>query len=126
MSLFPPAPDSDSVDPLQAVGTALAARPYVRRGVTPHEQPVRVLLVDDHAVLRVGLRALLATIPDVTVVGDCSNGLEAVEMAERLLPDVVVLDLDMPGGDGATATRALCALAQPPKVLILSMHAEEE
>ena len=47
-------------------------------------------------------------------------------MAERLLPDVVVLDLDMPAGDGATATRALCALAQPPKVLILSMHAEEK
>ena len=126
MSFFPPASDPESVDPLQAVGEALVARPYMRRGVTPHERPIRVLLVDDHAVLRVGLKALLATIPDITVVGDVSNGLQAVELAERLLPDVVVLDLDMPGGDGATATRALCAMTRAPKVLILSMHAEED
>jgi DNA-binding NarL/FixJ family response regulator len=126
MSVLPTALESGSDDPLQAVGAALAARPYARRGVSPREEPVRVLLVDDHAVLRVGLRALLATTPDVTVVGDGSNGVEAVELAKRLAPDVVVLDLDMPGGDGATATRALCALERPPKVLILSMHAEEE
>jgi DNA-binding NarL/FixJ family response regulator len=126
MSVFPLASDSESVDPLQAVGTALVGRPYMRRGVAPHEKPIRVLLVDDHAVLRVGLRALLATIPDITVVGDGSNGLEAIELAERFVPDVVVLDLDMPGGDGATATRALCAMPRAPKVLILSMHAEED
>jgi DNA-binding NarL/FixJ family response regulator len=114
------------VDPLRTVGTALAERPYVRRGVSVCDTPIRVLLVDDHAVLRLGLRALLTTIPDISVVGDGSNGLEALALAERLHPDVVVLDLDMPGGDGATATRALCALARAPKILILSMHAEEE
>jgi DNA-binding NarL/FixJ family response regulator len=117
---------SGSADSLRAIGAELAGRPYARRGVSPRDQPVRVVLVDDHAVLRVGLRALLATTPDVTVVGDGSNGVDAVSLAERLAPDVVVLDLDMPGGDGASATRALRALPRPPKVLILSMHAEEE
>jgi len=126
MSGLPTSPDSGSADPLQAVGAALAARPYARRGVAPRDEPVRVVLVDDHAVLRVGLRALLERTPDVTVVGDGCNGIEAVTLAQQLTPDVVVLDLDMPGGDGATATRALCALEHPPKVLILSMHAEEE
>ncbi|AHG93213.1 response regulator receiver (plasmid) [Gemmatirosa kalamazoonensis] len=125
MSVVPPA-GSGSADSLQAVAAALAARPYARRGVSLREAPVRVVLVDDHAVLRVGLRALLEKTPDVTVVGDGSNGVEAVALAEQLAPDVVVLDLDMPGGDGATATRALCALEHPPKVLILSMHAEED
>jgi DNA-binding NarL/FixJ family response regulator len=125
MSVVPPA-GSESADSLQSVAAALAARPYARRGVSVREEPVRVVLVDDHAVLRVGLRALLEKTPDVIVVGDGSNGVEAVALAEQLTPDVVVLDLDMPGGDGATATRALCALAHPPKVLILSMHAEED
>jgi len=126
MSMHDTGHQSDPPDELQAVAATLAARPYARRGVSSREEPVRVVLVDDHEVLRVGLRALLATTPDIVVVGDGSNGREAVTLAERLTPDVVVLDLDMPGGDGATATRALCALAQPPKVLILSVHAEEE
>jgi DNA-binding NarL/FixJ family response regulator len=126
MSTHATAHRAEPTDDLQAVGAALAARPYARRGVSSREEPVRVVLVDDHEVLRVGLRALLATTPDIVVVGDCSNGREAVTLAERLTPDVVVLDLDMPGGDGATATRELCALARPPKVLILSVHAEEE
>ena len=126
MSMHATAHQSNPADDLQAVGAALAARPYARRGVSSREEPVRVVFVDDHEVLRVGLRALLATTPDIVVVGDGGNGREAVALAERLTPDVVVLDLDMPGGDGATATRELCALARPPKVLILSVHAEEE
>lgn len=111
---------------LRAIGAELAARPYARRGVTSREEPIRVALVDDHAVVRAGIRALLASTTDVIVVGDGSSGVEAVALAERLAPEVVVMDLDMPGGDGAEATRALCALAHPPKVLILSMHTEEE
>ena len=126
MSMHPTAQQTNPTDDLQAVGAALAARPYARRGVSSREEPVRVVLIDDHEVLRVGLRALLAATPDIVVVGDGANGREAVALAERLAPDVVVLDLDMPGGDGATATRELCALARPPKVLILSVHAEEE
>lgn len=115
-----------TADPLRTVGAELAARPYARRGVSTREEPIRVVLVDDHAVLRAGVKALLASTPDVVVVGDASSGGEAVELATRLQPEVVVMDLDMPGGDGAEATRALCALARPPKVLILSMHTEEE
>src|SRR5688500_16266808 len=126
MSRRATAQPSGATDELQAGGAAVATRPYARRGVSPLGESVRVVLVDDHEVLRVGLRALLATTPDIVVVGDCSNGREAVTLAERLTPDVVVLDLDMPDGDGATATRELCALARPPKVLILSVHAEEE
>ena len=123
------ASDRESDDPLRAVGAALASQRYARRGVSPQggrDAPLRVMLVDDHAGLRAGLKALLAAVDDVGVVGEASNGVEAVAAAERLTPDVVVMDLDMPGGDGATATRALRALPRPPKVLILSMHTEEE
>ena len=126
MSLPPLPHHGDAPDPLQVIGAALAARPYARRGVSPREEPVRVVLVDDHAVLRVGLRALLEKTPDITGVGDGSNGVEAVALATQLTPDVVVLDLDMPGGDGATATRELVRRDPSIRVLVLSYHAEEE
>ncbi|MBV9880700.1 MAG: response regulator transcription factor [Gemmatirosa sp.] len=113
-------------DALGAVAAELAARPYARRGVSMHDEPIRIVLADDHAVVRAGLRAVLASAPDIRVVGEVPDGPAAVALAERLLPDVVVMDLDMPGGDGATATEAMAKLARPPKVLILSMHAEEE
>jgi DNA-binding NarL/FixJ family response regulator len=108
------------------VGADLAARPYARRGISTRDAPIRVLIVDDHEVTRAGVRALLGTAPDVQVIGDVANGADALLIAERLQPEVVVMDLDMPGGDGSEATRALCALTPPPKVLILSMHTEEE
>jgi DNA-binding NarL/FixJ family response regulator len=119
-------PRDERADPLQAIGSELATRPYARRGVSTLDEPVRVVLADDHAVLRAGLKAVLAAAPDVIVVGEASGGVEAVALAERLAPQVVVMDLDMPGGDGETATRAICALPTPPKVLILSLHTEEE
>ena len=87
---------------------------------------IRVLLADDHAILRDGLKALLRSEPDIQVVGEATNGVEAVAKAVQLAPDVVVMDLDMPGGDGATATRELSKLERPPRVLILTMHSEEE
>jgi DNA-binding NarL/FixJ family response regulator len=75
----------------------------------------------------VGLRALLrGTAPDVQVVGEAGSGAEAVEVARQLRPDVVVLDLDMPGVDGVATIPALLALAPPPRVLIVSMHPEQE
>lgn len=120
-------PDRDAAaDALRTIGEELAQRPYARRGVTTREDPIRVVLVDDHAMLRAGVKAVLALTPDVTVVGEASSGTEAVSVAERLAPEVVVMDLDMPGSGGAEATRALRALPHPPKVLILSMHTEEE
>jgi DNA-binding NarL/FixJ family response regulator len=68
---------------------------------------IRVLLADDHPVVREGLRGMLAAEPDIEVVGEASSGPEAVALAERLRPDVVLMDLRMPGGDGVEATRRL-------------------
>jgi DNA-binding NarL/FixJ family response regulator len=86
-----------------------------------------VLLVDDHAIVRAGVRAMLAAAaPDVVVVGEATGGFEAVKLATRLAPDVVVMDLEMPDGDGETATRELLRLGKPPRVLILTMHEERE
>jgi two-component system response regulator NreC len=99
---------------------------YARRGIPLANDVIRIILVDDHAILRDGLRALLKAAPDIHVVGEARDGNEAVAVAKRVVPDVVVLDLDMPGADGATATVALSQLDPAPKVLILSMHEEDE
>ena len=88
-------------------------------------EPIKVLLADDHAVLRAGLRALLDAEPDLHVVGEASTGEEAVEQAAKLKPDVVVMDLSMPGG-GLEATRLIAGRPGSPKVLVLTMHAEED
>ncbi len=88
--------------------------------------PIRVLLADDHTVLRAGLRALLDREPDMRVVGEAATGEEAVERVEELRPDVVVMDLSMPGGGGLEATRRASALGYGTRVLVLTVHAEEE
>lgn len=87
---------------------------------------IRIVLVDDHAVLRSGLKALLDAEEDMVVVGEASTGEEGVEKVERLKPDVVVMDLSMPGMGGLEATRAIVALGVDTRVLVLTMHAEEE
>ena len=87
---------------------------------------IRIVLADDHAVVRAGLKAVLGTARDMQVVGEASNGLEAIALAERLTPDVVVMDLSMDQMDGSTATREIVAKGLPSRVLVLTMHAEEE
>jgi DNA-binding NarL/FixJ family response regulator len=87
---------------------------------------IRVLLADDHAVVRDGLRALLEAQPGIEVVGDVSNGREAVREAQRLLPDVVVMDIAMPGLNGIEATLQIQEVSPPPRILILSMHSTTE
>ena len=87
---------------------------------------IRILLVDDHALLRSGIAALLKAEPDLLVVGQASTGEEAVEKAPGLRPDVVVMDLDMPGYGGLEATRRIAALGQGTRVLVLTMHAEDD
>lgn len=87
---------------------------------------IRVLLADDHVVLRTGVAGLLNAEPDIHVVGQVSTGEAAVEQAEFLKPDVVVMDLDMPGGGGLEATRRIAALGQETRVLVLTMHSEAE
>ena len=111
---------------LSEVGRELASRAYTHRGVPVRVEPIRVVLVDDHALLRAGLRALLHGRADISVVGEASGGREAVALATRMRPDVVIMDLDMPEGDGLTATRTLRDAAPGTRVLILSMHGERE
>jgi two-component system response regulator NreC len=87
---------------------------------------IRVLLADDHAVLRAGLRALLSVESDMDVVGEAGDGQETIRQADLLRPDVIVMDIAMPGGGGLEATRAIRARGLASKVLILTMHAEEQ
>jgi len=87
---------------------------------------VRVLLADDHQILRQGLRTLLEREPDVRVVGEATDGREAVAQAAALRPDVVVMDLSMPGLNGIEATRRIVAAQPKTKVVGLSMHADRQ
>jgi DNA-binding NarL/FixJ family response regulator len=88
--------------------------------------PIRVILADDHPILRSGLRLLLGAEPDLEVVGEANNGIEAVEQTTRLRPDVVVMDIAMPGMSGLEATRRISQLEVGARVLILTVHAEEQ
>ncbi|HZR01147.1 MAG TPA: response regulator transcription factor, partial [Chloroflexota bacterium] len=90
------------------------------------EGKIRIVLVDDHAVLRAGLRALLNHEPDMEVVGEAANGREAVEVAERLRPDVIVMDLSMPVMGGLDATKQITEKGLPTRVLVLTVHAEHQ
>jgi two-component system, NarL family, response regulator LiaR len=83
---------------------------------------VRVLIVDDHNVVRQGLRFLLQHEPDIEVVGDCPDGESAVRAVEQLVPTVVLLDLQMPGMDGITALRHLKAQSPATQVIVLTSH----
>lgn len=88
--------------------------------------PIRVLLTDDHAIVRKGVRALLATERDIQVVGEASNGAEAVAQAEALCPDVILMDLMMPKVDGIEATRQITAKFPSARVIVLTSFAADE
>ncbi len=87
---------------------------------------IRIVLADDHLVVRAGLKALLGATKDLVVVGEASNGRDALELIDRLRPDVAVLDLDMPQMDGAQVTKSLVAAGSAVRILILTMHDEDE
>lgn len=84
-----------------------------------------IMLADDHKIVRQGLRALLEAEPDFHLVGETGDGLEAVQLAERLCPDVLVLDLMMPGLGGLEVTLQVGKRSPQTRVIILSMHADE-
>lgn len=111
---------------LAEVGKELSARPYTRRGVAARSEPIRVILVDDHHLVLSGLKAVLHNCPDISVVGEADGGRAAVVLAARLQPEVIVMDLDMPDGDGLTATRELQAASPDSLVLIVTMSPEHE
>lgn len=85
---------------------------------------IRVLLVDDHSLVRHGFRRMLEDDPDIDVVGEASDGHEAVEAAGKSRPDVVVMDFALPSMNGAVATRNILKISPATRVLILSMHSE--
>jgi DNA-binding NarL/FixJ family response regulator len=87
---------------------------------------IRVLLADDHQLVRSGLAALLAGSDDIEVVGTASNGMEAVELARESSPDVVLMDLVMPGMDGVEATRRLVADLPQVQVVVLTSFSDQE
>ncbi len=86
---------------------------------------IRIVLADDHAVVRLGLRALLEAEPDFELLGEAVDGLDVLPMVERLRPEVLVLDLMMPGVNGLDVTRAVVQQWPETKIVILSMHANE-
>lgn len=88
--------------------------------------PIRVMVVDDHAVVRKGIRALLEAEPDLTVVGEAGNGAEAMAEADRCDPDVVLMDLIMPRMDGVEATRRLTARRPGMKILVLTSSSADD
>ncbi|MDE3196001.1 MAG: response regulator transcription factor [Acidobacteriota bacterium] len=88
-------------------------------------KPIRILLADDHTVMRSGLRLLLERQPDFQVVGEAADGREAVDLAEKLSPDVVVIDVAMPRLNGLDATQQITAKNAAAAVVVLSMHSDE-
>jgi DNA-binding NarL/FixJ family response regulator len=87
--------------------------------------PLTLMLADDHQIVRQGLRAVLRTEPDFQLIGEAADGIEAVRLAERLRPDVLVLDLILPGLNGLEVARQVARRVPRTRIVVLSMHAEE-
>lgn len=111
---------------LATIGAKLASQPYAKRGVPIGDTPIRVVLADDHTLFRAGVRVLLRQAPDIDIIGEANSSEEAIAVAERLSPDVLVLDLEMPDCSGLAATQELTNRVASVKVLILSMYSEDE
>ncbi len=101
--------------------------PRARRSeTTPHSSQISTVLVDDHTLIRQGIRCLLQSEDDIAIVGEAQDGRQAVEMVLRLRPDVVVMDIAMPRLNGIEATRQILEAAPQTHVVMLSAHNDEE
>jgi DNA-binding NarL/FixJ family response regulator len=89
-------------------------------------KPIRVLLADDHTLVRAGIRALLEKLPEVEVAGEAGDGREALQLVKRHRPDVVLMDISMPGLNGLEASQRMAVECPDARVIILSMHDNEE
>ena len=89
-------------------------------------EPIRVVIADDHAVVRSGLRALFETVDDIEVVGEAGDGRAAVTLADEVLPDIVLMDIQMPATDGIEATRTITASHPSVAVVVLTMHEDAD
>jgi two-component system response regulator NreC len=86
---------------------------------------IRILIADDHGLIRAGLRALLEDVPDLQIVGEAANGLAVLQLAAELLPDVVLMDISMSGMNGIETTRQLKDISPKTRVLALTVHEDE-
>jgi DNA-binding NarL/FixJ family response regulator len=109
-----------------ALAATLRQQAHARRGVAAPDGPLRVVVADDHALFRGALRALLKTVDGIAVVGEAADGAEALAAAARLAPDVLLLDVEMPGLNGADALRDIRANAPGVPVLMLTVHPERD
>ncbi len=89
------------------------------------EQPIRILIADDHPVFRFGLRALLEAQPDMAVVGEAESGAAAIQLAQALQPDVLLMDINMPGINGIEATKRITDVDPHPAILIITMFDDD-
>ena len=92
--------------------------------MSPQQEKITVLLADDHRLVRLGFRRMLEDEPDIEVVGEADNGLQAIELAEKLRPAVAVVDMSMPELDGVQAIHEIGRRAPETRVLVLSMYDE--
>src|SRR5689334_7912784 len=89
------------------------------------DNKIRILIAEDHATVRAGVKLLIDSQPDMETVGEAGNGNDAVALGRSLVPDVVLMDIAMPGLNGAKATRRLKAAAPDIKILVLTRHDED-
>lgn len=117
--------DGRSGEPAHDVGNSAATAVGLSQN-SDRSGRIRVLLADDHQILREGLASLLADEPDMEVVGEAGDGQEAIELARSTAPDVILMDVTMPGVDGIQATRQITSEISNVRVIGLSMHEEED
>ncbi len=89
-------------------------------------EPLTILIADDHPLFRKGLRTLLGTLPQVHIIGEATNGTDAVRLAQQLQPNLVLMDLHMPGGDGLTAIRQIVGTSPHIHILVVTMFEDDD